>query len=269
MAVIPESALQSRSTLEQWSRERAGVIERDGDWLLVRVCGGPVLWVQDEAEIGCWLIRDGFWESWITLLFLREVRPGDVVIDVGANYGYYAMLAAYQGASVVAVEPHPVLAEAITRSAWDGGLTEEVQVVQMAAGAAKRPAVLVAPCGHRGISRIVGQDVAPSDEEERFTVTQVPLDEIVEYADLVKVDVEGSEVAVWDGMVRLREHRGLRMLIEVAPDRGYSLTQWLDAVHAQGWQYYRVSEDGQPVPTSKAEIVRRKEWAMLWLTRSR
>jgi hypothetical protein len=37
--------------------------------------------------------------------FLDHVRPGDTLVDVGANLGVYAIAAAKRGARVVAVEP--------------------------------------------------------------------------------------------------------------------------------------------------------------------
>lgn len=46
--------------------------------------------------------------------YLRKIRPGDVVIDLGANIGKFAERFAKRGATVYAFEPHPVAFAALT-----------------------------------------------------------------------------------------------------------------------------------------------------------
>ncbi|MDP9360030.1 MAG: FkbM family methyltransferase, partial [Acidobacteriota bacterium] len=63
------------------------------------------------------------------------LRPGDVYIDVGANYGAYALvIATLQGVRVIAVEPQPHVAEALRRSALANGFSN-FEVVQAALAA--------------------------------------------------------------------------------------------------------------------------------------
>src|SRR5258707_9948666 len=50
----------------------------------------------DTRDIGIapHLLFGGHWEIWITKLFCDLLRPGMTVVDVGANFGYYTLLAA-------------------------------------------------------------------------------------------------------------------------------------------------------------------------------
>src|SRR5271165_2925357 len=50
----------------------------------------------DTRDIGIapHLLMGGHWEMWITKLFCDLLQPGMTVVDVGANFGYYTLLAA-------------------------------------------------------------------------------------------------------------------------------------------------------------------------------
>lgn len=38
------------------------------------------------------LLQYGYWEGHETRLLIANIRPGDIVLDVGANIGYHALL---------------------------------------------------------------------------------------------------------------------------------------------------------------------------------
>ncbi|HWZ58637.1 MAG TPA: FkbM family methyltransferase, partial [Gemmatimonadaceae bacterium] len=76
----------------------------------VPILGGPLRgwrWIPAAASHGCWL---GTFERAEQDVFARTVRPGDVVYDLGANVGFYTLLAARLAGPtgrVVAFEPVP------------------------------------------------------------------------------------------------------------------------------------------------------------------
>ena len=41
----------------------------------------------NEKSLGTHLANDGFWEAWVTSFFTFNVKPGDVVCDVGSIMG--------------------------------------------------------------------------------------------------------------------------------------------------------------------------------------
>src|SRR5918912_920802 len=60
------------------------------------------------------LMFEGYWEYWITDFMWRNLGPGQVALDVGANHGYYTVLMSdLVGAQgmVRAFEPNPRLVE--------------------------------------------------------------------------------------------------------------------------------------------------------------
>src|SRR5262245_61208343 len=57
------------------------------------------------------MLRDGAWEPHESKIFLDIARGSSLVVDIGANIGWYAILAALATnghGRVAAFEPHPV-----------------------------------------------------------------------------------------------------------------------------------------------------------------
>jgi hypothetical protein len=63
---------------------------------------GLVFDLNPRWEHSAW---EGIYEESVQQLFVKFSKPGTVVFDLGANYGFYAMLAAREGADVFAFEP--------------------------------------------------------------------------------------------------------------------------------------------------------------------
>lgn len=66
-----------------------------------------------SLDIGIHLLTLGQWETAYTTLFTRLLRPGHTVLDIGANHGVYALMAAQlvgPAGCVHAFEPNPRLA---------------------------------------------------------------------------------------------------------------------------------------------------------------
>lgn len=134
---------------------------------------------------------------------VTDVRP-DAVLDVGANYGEVAFSTkSYGSGRVVLIEPNPRIAECLHRTVADNGLMN-TEVHAVAAGASSGTALLHIDPTSSGLSRLVGSATAQ--------VVDVP---VVRADDLfprpypvrllAKVDVEGHEIAVIDGMRTLLE----------------------------------------------------------------
>jgi len=87
-----------------------------------------------EPHFSKYIVEDGFWESWVTLAFLKLLKPGQVVINIGANLGYFSAIAAEAvGPSgyVLAVEANPELMPYLKRtmSAFPHSSVENVALV--------------------------------------------------------------------------------------------------------------------------------------------
>jgi FkbM family methyltransferase len=142
-----------------------------------------------------------------------------VVIDVGSNIGYYALLEArLVGASgqVIAIEPVPQNAAV---------LRENVQLNQRGNIAIHEMAI----ADHNGESPIYlspksnWHSLLPLASRPTIMVTVSTLDRLVASArlpsvDLIRMDVEGYEIQILSGMRDTLRRYGPRLLIELHPD---------------------------------------------------
>jgi FkbM family methyltransferase len=195
----------------------------------------------------------GVWEPHLTKWIARRIRRGDIFVDVGANVGYFTLLAATlvgQSGTVVAVEPSPRLFAMLRK----GILRNRVKNVR-----ALNLAVLdhsgTVPL-YRGTEHHSGLTTTRAErgldlecEVEAAPLMAILLPEELENARLVKIDVEGAEWAVISGMEPLlRAGRpDLEIVVEIDPEllahqrrRPEDLLQ-LFAEH--GFHAYRVEND--------------------------
>jgi FkbM family methyltransferase len=185
----------------------------------------------------------GVWEPTMTAWIRRRLAPGDTLIDVGANIGYYSLLASKLVGStgtVLAIEPSPeifaLLVDHLTRNAADN-----VRAVRMAVSDRRETLKLFkGPVWNRGlatthlkIDKLSDERAAsmkralgsPADFSFEIEVQAAPLGEIaredeMQRARIIKIDCEGAEWAVSRGLIpRLGSMRDdLEIVIEVIPE---------------------------------------------------
>jgi FkbM family methyltransferase len=129
-------------------------------------------------------------------LALGLLDPGSLALDLGAHLGTFSLAAAARGHRVVALEASPRNAEFLRASASANGL-DQVRVVEVAVSDAPG-AVRFRPEGAWGQ---ITEGWSPGVVEvQARPVSQVLRQQEVERVDLVKLDVEGSEIAAIRGM---------------------------------------------------------------------
>ena len=147
-------------------------------------------------------LRSGKYEPHLTAAFERYCRPGMTVVDVGANLGYYSLLAAKlvgPSGHVVAVEPNSENCRLLLSSLRLHGVTN-VEVIPVAADVSTGWAYYSTHIGSNG-GLIDGGDLLT---RLGVVVPTFALDDIVTYrVGLLKMDVEGAEGRVVRGAQRL------------------------------------------------------------------
>jgi len=178
---------------------------------LVRSEFGAVFRVDPRDTIQRSLYVHGNWEPHINAVFREVLRPGDAVVDVGSNIGWHALLASHlvgAGGTVLAFEP-----SAANRAALDdnlrrnGASTVRVLPVGLAAEEGERtlhhgPAWNLGGSALRPVERSSG-----SESIELARGDRVIDPETWDRVRLVKVDVEGAEEGVIEGLAGLLARR--------------------------------------------------------------
>lgn len=147
-----------------------------------------------DAAVGRHVLA-GHYEDEVAAVFRSVLRPGMNVVDIGANIGFFTMLAASlvgPSGSVLAVEPNPRNARMIEVSRTLNGFSN-VTVLQAAAG--RETGLLALHTSHSNgtTSPLQGVD---ADILSARTVPCLALDRIVparQPVHLIKIDVEGAE----------------------------------------------------------------------------
>jgi FkbM family methyltransferase len=136
-----------------------------------------------------------------------QAEPDDIVVDVGAHIGRYTLLAAANGARVIAIEPEPTNFALLERNVKLNGRSN---VALMSCAMTDRPRLVrlsIAPPSNTGTSRILPDlDLTPKDSgnEREVAVPGETLDNLVKAhrltrIDWLKIDAEGHEAAVLEG----------------------------------------------------------------------
>ncbi len=150
-----------------------------------------------------------------------HLRAGDVVYDIGANIGFFTLISARlvgPTGRVLAFEPVPENAAAIRRNAQVNRF-RNVEVIERAvAGAPGRGDLLCTE--HCGGATLAATGIVPPDVTCSRAVDLVSVDDLVGRIEipppsLVKIDVEGAELAVLAGMKRTAETYAPILLYEV------------------------------------------------------
>jgi len=144
-------------------------------------------------------LKDAERESMTLRLFSEAVGPGMTVLDIGAHLGHFSLIAAKRGADVIAFEPNPSTVPYLKRNLEDNGVAQKVRLVQQAVGAAAGTvSFYTSPDGeqsslhaHKAADRVVSVAMTPVDDETLGLSV-----------DVIKMDVEGAEVAALEGMTR-------------------------------------------------------------------
>lgn len=183
--------------------------------------------------------------------FLNSLNESDVVWDVGAHYGIYSIPASETrtSGSVYAFEPNPHARDVLSKNCRVNGSDIEISRVALANDSGDT--------AMRMKSR--GGDTAVIDLDNRFTDDERYAEEVIiertsgdrlveersyEVPDVIKIDVEGAEPLVIEGITELlidcrliyvEVHKPTTEMTSVA-DFGYSVAELLSMIRNSGYE---------------------------------
>lgn len=146
----------------------------------------------------------GVWEPILTRWIEKRLSPGDSFIDVGANVGYFTMLASMlvgPSGSVVAIEASPTIYQRLERGVRRNRLSNVRVINAVVAANHGRQMVFRGPDSHTGLTTVHGQPyMTPETEVSAEPLGTLVTKEELRGARLIKIDVEGAEDEVIAGL---------------------------------------------------------------------
>jgi len=193
------------------------------------------------------------------LAALRDNNEIVHIFDVGANIGYFTLIAANVLGStgqIYAFEPGPNNIRQLKQNIELNNYSQ-IDIEQIAIGA-EQSTMELQLIGDSDIHQMV--EVNPSTDGETIEVDVRTLDEFVDSqavpADepiVIKMDIEGYEGAAFEGMTDLLESdRPMYILVEIHPVDDSPREDILDALQTHGFELGMVSYDGGQTVTTDA-----------------
>jgi FkbM family methyltransferase len=246
-----------------------------------QVFGHSVFVDPADRVMGPALLEDGCFEPVETSLIVSEIKPGDVVLDVGANLGYYTLLLArLVGAEgkVFAFEPDPNNFRLLKKNVRANGYRNVVLVQKAVADRSAVTRLHLSP-DNKGDHRLYDS----GDGRPVINVETVALDDYFAdhegAIDFIKIDIQGSEAAALRGMERLlQRHPALKLVSEFWPSglrrNGADAGHYLGQLCRHGFQLLEIDERAEKItPVTVEDLLRRydaetEEFTNLFCVRS-
>ncbi len=201
-------------------------------------------------------------EPLTTKMFKGALSEGNVVVDIGANIGYFTLLASRlvgKSGRVYAFEPEPTnwyfLRKNIELNRYDNVFLLQ-KAVSSAAGISRLYTSGSDTGAHTLRRRHARGQFSTRESGESIEVETVTLDEFFEHKepsiDLIKIDAEGAEMGVVSGMDHLiRKNRHLKMIVEFYPgalrEMGHAPEEFArKLIHDHGFSIVMIDELRQP-----------------------
>lgn len=254
----------TRDDVEQLSRLNSGIKDTVGNYHWVNVLDGIEMYVLDsDKSVTPHLVFDGFWESWITTWVLNNVKQGDVFWDIGANTGYYSLLAYELGALVQAFEPNPVYFKMLNATKERRGIKGSFRISETALSNYTGEATLHIPTELHGSASL--SEIIPGYETTEVEVSVRPLDDYTVGAgrQILKIDAEGEEERILQGARKFLDSTPHRMvLLEYTP--GAYSRNFVDELFEK-WSVSWIDHSGGEAPVTPEWIRAQRDWVMLVL----
>jgi FkbM family methyltransferase len=260
------------------NRERKAVYVGGNRVLTTTVHGQPLFVDSRDLSLSPQIILNGAWEPGVTQALRSLVKPGMTIVEIGANIGYFTtFLGRLVGplGCVRAFEANPEIFDLLTENIDINGLIPFVRAEQMLVcdSCGEREITLLER--HRGSGSMLSfTDAFVALYHDKKTTIGVPATTLDAYwkdqprsIDLVKMDAEGSEPMIVDGMRGIIAQPHLTVVCEFYKQffaaGGPSAEAFLDAMLKHGFALRKITERGEILPISASALLASDEGAEL------
>jgi FkbM family methyltransferase len=224
-------------------------------------------WMRLDDRDSLELATREVYEPLETDLFRRWIGPGQTVLDIGANIGYYTLIAARQvgpRGRVFAFEPDPANFGLLKRNVEENGYANVVLVPQAVSDRSGRSRLYLNKT-NRGDHRLYDSH----DGRDWVWVKTAALDryflKLDKHVHFIKMDIQGAEAAALRGMKGLLRRNGpVRLVTEFSPgslrQAGSDPAGFLDLLQKLGFRISEISEKEKTVRPVRTAALLDRPW---------
>jgi FkbM family methyltransferase len=178
---------------------------------VVRIRSGALRgfrWIAGSAPHGSWL---GTYESHVQRLFCEKVKPGDIVFDIGANVGFFTLLAS----KLVGSNGHVYAFEPLPRNL---SYIEEHIRLNGVMNVTVKPIAIASASGSASFGDGENDSQGRLSEKGEHHVATASLDDLIANGiapmpAFIKMDIEGAESDALGGAKSLLDAAGLTIVL--------------------------------------------------------
>lgn len=236
------------------ARDAAYELLRPRREVVVTVEGLRFLVDPADMAIGALFVRDGVYEPTETALVKQILQPGMTVVDVGANIGYYTLLAAScvgSSGRVYSFEPEPTNFSLLERNIRLNHATN-ITTAQKAISNTSGTITLFTDRRLSGGHQIFDTGAKESSMSIEAVTLDAYFQNTVPRIDLIKIDIEGAEALALEGMSQImRANPHVKYITEFYPamleKSGHSPLEYLKALQQLGFSLHIIDERSKRV----------------------
>lgn len=214
----------------------------------------------------------GVFEPFMTKMVNKEVKEGDVVVDIGASIGYYTLIFAKlvgENGKVFAFEPAPDIFALLDKNVKTNGYKNVIMKQNAVSNKTEKSKLYL--CGYNNMAHTLCD--LHDGYHQWVEIESIKLnDYFADYngkIDLIKLDVEGAECAAVEGLSNLLEkNKNVKIITEFHPKWlkmfGSDPEEYLNLLVKYGFKLYNINEENE-----KIELISINELLKIYTTEKR
>ncbi|USB32834.1 FkbM family methyltransferase [Paenibacillus sp. YPG26] len=242
----------------------------DQKMLISPAWGGKLVIPSNDLSLAPDLIISGVLESPLTKYFVQNVKHGDLVIDVGANIGYFSVLLGYLVGSqgkVYSFEANKFIYDFLVDNLSINYLHDRTEHFNLAVYSEEKDISFFLSRRYMGNSSIHSHSEEYKkhykDNIEEIKIPTVVLDRMfsnVERIDYLKIDIEGGEYHAFKGMECLIKSNKINNLV-FELNKSMMQGDWNDfrelllELDLLNKKFYLLSEEGSLIGVKVEELI--------------
>lgn len=210
---------------------------------------GVFLELDQSDPVASGAIALGVYERYETKLFRSKIKPAMTIIDIGANLGYYTVLASRlvgEQGLVLAFEPEPNFFKLLSKNINRNDI-KNVNHYEMAIAEKKGISELHLSDENKGHNSLIySEELKTSVNVKTTTLDDFLNSQIIKKVDIIKMDIEGAEILAIEGMKNtLIKHTPL-LFLEFSPHLIAKLNRnpidFLSVLREIGYSVYHINK---------------------------